>query len=185
MPVTHLYKTETKTFEIPIEAMVDDTEVLIGAATAPKNPTYDTAKTSNFRCDTQTNAGTTANIFWGVIRLPSGYLPGSDISVLLTALTTLGGDAVLVAGGTTVDLEAFLYSATAGDYNSADIQATAAIAVTATIGVKTFTITGTTLAAGDSILLRFTSSVQITSAGGAGTGLNGFANFKYTATCRV
>lgn len=185
MSMMHTSKTQAKVFEIPIEAFVDDTEVLIGLATAPKNPTYDTAKTSNFTCDTQTNAGTTANIFWGIVRLPSGYLPGSNISVLVTAITTLGGDAVLVAGGTTIDLEAFLYSATLGDYDSADIQATAAIAVTAAIGVKTFTITGTTLAAGDSILLRFTSSVQITSAGGAGTGANGFANFKYSCTNKV
>lgn len=150
----------------------DDAENPLTAATFPKVPTYDTATTGSFDCNTQTGTGTTTDVWWLVVILPRTYLAASNVTLKVDDKYTLGGDAVAVA--VTVDLEAFPYDSTNGDYSNTDICATDAQAITTSFATDSFTLTGTTLTPGTSILLRFTSSIQITSGGGGGTGANTF-----------
>lgn len=147
-------------------------EVPLSGATIPAIPTYDTAVNVYPLCTLQTGTGTSTDIWWGIVLLPITYKAATDLTFKMDGIYVLGGDAVLVAA--TLDLEAFPYDSTNGDFSNADICATAAQALGLAFATESFTLTGTTLVTGTPILLRFTSVIQITSAGAAGTGRNGF-----------
>lgn len=165
--------------------MLTSGEAQLSGATVPAIPTYDTAVAAAFNTSVQTGTGTKADIWWTIVTVPSTYLPGSNLTLRIDDIYTLGGDAVIVVGGTTIDLEAFPYDSTNGDFSNADIVATAAQAIGAAWATDAFTLTGTGLTPGLTILLRFTGSVQITSAGGAGTGQNSFNYPRLAYTGRV
>lgn len=160
--------SESITVILPWGDMRDSAEIPLTSATYPKVPTYDTGVTSGFDLQTQTNAGTTTNIWWLIWLIPATYLAATDLTLKIDGKYTLGGDAVKVAS--TIDLEAFPYDATNGDYSNTDICATVAQALTTAFATLSFTLTGSAQTPGVSLLLRFTSVIQITSAGGAGTG---------------
>lgn len=164
--------TETLILPLPWGDMRDDAENPLTAATFPKIPPYDTQATGSFDCNTQTGTGTTADIWWLLVVLPRTYLAVTDLTVKFDDKYTLGGDAVLVAA--TLDVEAFPYDSTNGDFSNTDICATAAQSIATSFATDSFTLTGTTLTPLTTILIRFTSSIQITSGGGAGTGVNTF-----------
>lgn len=149
-------------------------ELTLGAATNPLIPTYDTAATGDFDCAVQTGAGTLAHVWWTVVRIPGSYVAASNLTLKIDDIYTLGGDAVLVAA--TIDAEVFNYDSTNGDFSNADICATAAQSIANAYATDSFTLTGTNLTAGGELLVRFTSSIQITSAGAGGTGNNSFNN---------
>lgn len=147
-------------------------EVPLSGATIPAIPAYDTGVAVYPLCTLQTGTGTSTDIWWTIIILPTIYLDATNLTLMMDGIYVLGGDAVLVAA--TLDLEAFPYDSVNGDFSNADINATAAQALATAFATESFTLTGTTLTAGQAILLRFTSVINITSAGGAGTGRNGF-----------
>ncbi len=171
-----------ETLYLPLEwgNMRDASENPLSATTYPKVPVYDTAVTGTFDCATQTGTGTTANIWWVVITVPKTYVAASNLTLKIDGEYVFTGDSVAVA--ITVDVEAFPYDSTNGDFSNTDICATAAQTLTSAFGTKSFTLTGTTITVGTQILLRFTSSIQITSGGGAGTGKNtfNFPRIEYT-----
>lgn len=163
-----------ETLLIPLEwgCMWDDAEAPLGTATLPLVPAYDTGVAVDFDCDTQTNDGTKTDIWWTIITVPENYIDATNLTVKLDGKYTLGGDGVSVAH--TLDVEAFPYDSTNGDYSNSDICATGAQALATSIATESFTLTGTTITAATTILIRFTSVNQITSSGGSGTGMNSF-----------
>lgn len=163
---------ETIVLPLSWAAMFDSAETPLSGATIPAIPTYDTAANVYPLCTLQTGTGTSTDIWWGIIVLPVTYIAATNLTFMLDGIYVLGGDAVLVAA--TIDLEAFPYDSVNGDFSNADICATAAQALGAAFATESFTLTGTSLVTGTPILLRFTSVINITSAGGVGTGLNGF-----------
>lgn len=182
IPESRIYGQSGETLVLPLEwgRMYDDAENPLSGSTLPIVPAYDTAVDVDFDCDTQTNDGTKTDIWWTIIVLPTTYVDATSPTVNIDGKYTLGGDAVLVTS--TIDVEAFPYDSTNGDYSNTDICATAAQDLATSIATETFTLTGTSLTDGTSILIRFTSVIQITSAGGAGTGMNSFnfARVEYT-----
>lgn len=163
-----------ETIILPLQwaSMFTSGEVQLSGATVPAIPTYDTAVNVYPLCTSQVGAGTSADVWWTIAVLPTTYLAAIDLTLSIDGIYVLGGDAVLVAA--TIDLEAFPYDSTNGDFSNADINATAAQALGVAFATEAFTLTGTNLTAGQPVLLRFTSSIEITSVGGAGTGQNGF-----------
>ncbi len=154
-------------------AMRASTEAPLDSTTAPAVPTYDTAVNIPFRAGIQTGAGTLANIWWAIVVVPEDYVDTANLFLRVDGLYALTGDAVLVAA--TIDAEVFPYDSVNGDFSNTDICATAAQALATAFATEEFTLTGTSLTRGIPLLIRFTSSIQITSAGGAGTGRNSFA----------
>jgi len=157
---------------LPWGDMRDASENPLTAATYPSVIPYDTQATGNPLCELQSNTGTKTNIWWIIVTIPYSYVAASNLTLKFDGSYTLGGDGVLVAS--TLDVEAFPYDSTNGDFSNADICATVAQSLATSFATKSFTLTGTTVTPGIYILIRFTSVVQITSAGGAGTGRNGF-----------
>ena len=176
-------RIETLILPLDWTSFLSSAEAQLTGATTPSIPTYDTAVAAYILGGSQVGTGTTANIFWVIITLPTVYIPGTNLTVSMDDIYVLAGDAVIVAA--TLDLEAFPYDSTNGDFSNADINATVAQAIAAAFATDSFTLTGTNLTAEQQILLRFTSSVQITSAGGAGTGRNGFNFPRITYTGRI
>ncbi len=166
--------------ELDFCAMRDASENPLTASTYPKIPAYDTATTGSFDTATQTNAGTTTNIWWLKWTVPQDYLSASDLTLKIDGKYVLGGDAVMVAA--TIDAEVFPYDSTNGDYSNTDICATAANTLATSFGTESFTLTGTSVTPGTTLLIRLTSVIQITSAGGAGTGYDtfNFARVEYS-----
>ena len=158
-------------------------EVQLSGATIPDIPTYDTAVAVYPRCGTQTGTGTSTDIWWTIATIPSVYLAASNLTLRMDGIYVLAGDAVLVAA--TLDAEVFPYDSTNGDFSNADVNATAAQALGLAFATEAFTITGATLTAGQPLLIRFTSVIQITSAGAAGTGRNGFNYPRLAYTGRI
>ena len=166
------FKAETLVLPLSWGNMWDDAEACLAAGTLPIVPAYDTGVADDFHCDTQTNDGTKTDIWWTIIVTPSTYFAATNLTLKVDGMYALGGDAVMVAA--TLDAEAFPYDSTNGDYSNTDICATAAQDLATSYATESFTLTGTTVTAGLSILIRLTSVIQITSAGGAGTGMNSF-----------
>lgn len=175
-------KSETLYLPLSWGEMYADGETQLSGTTLPIIPAYDTAVDVDFDCDTQTNDGTKTDIWWTIVRLPKTYIAGSNLTLKFDGKYTLGGDAVLVAA--TLDVEAFYYDSTNGDFSNTDACDTAAQGLATSYATESFTITGTNLTAGLEILFRFTSVIQITSAGGAGTGMNSFNNPRIEFTGR-
>jgi hypothetical protein len=94
--------------------------------------------------------------------LPDDYKAGTNITVYVSSGYSASGGTTITA---TVDLVATL--TTDIGTAAADICATAATAITLTIGEKAFTVTGTTLTPGARLVLKVTTSVQ--EAGNTGT----------------
>lgn len=163
-----------ETLVLPLQwgDMFTSGEVQLSGATIPAIPTYDTAATGYPLCTVQTGTGSSSDIWWIITTLPSLYVAATNLTLSIDDIYLLTGDAVLVAA--TIDLEAFPYDATNGDFSNTDVVATAAQAIGVAFATDAFTLTGTNLTANQPILLRFTSLINITSAGAAGTGRNGF-----------
>jgi hypothetical protein len=94
--------------------------------------------------------------------LPDDYKAGTNVTVYVSSGYSASGGTTITA---TVDLVATL--TTDIGTAAADICATAATAITLTIGEKAFTVTGTTLTPGARLVLKVTTSVQ--EAGNTGT----------------
>lgn len=94
--------------------------------------------------------------------LPDDYTAG-------TALTVYVSSGYSASGGTTITATVDLVATLTTDVGTAaaDICATAAQAITLTIGEKAFTVTGTSLTPGARLMLKVTTSVQ--EAGNTGT----------------
>lgn len=163
-----------ETIVLPLSwgAMFSAGEVPLSGATIPAIPAYDTGVAVYPLCTLQTGTGTSTDLWWTIVILPTTYLAATNLTLMMDGIYVLGGDAVLVAA--TLDVEAFPYDSVNGDFSNADIVATAAQALGVAFATESFTLTGTSLSAGQPVLLRFTSVINITSAGGAGTGRNGF-----------
>jgi len=163
---------ETIVMPLSWAEMFDSAEAPLSGATVPAIPTYDTAETGYPAGSVQTGTGSSTDVWWTIITLPVTYLDATDLTFKIDGIYVLSGDAVLVAA--TIDVEAFPYDSANGDFSNADICATAAQNLENSFGTKSFSLTGSGLVAQTPILLRFTSVIDITSAGGAGTGYNGF-----------
>jgi len=163
---------ETLILPLLLGDMFTSGEAQLSGATVPSVPTYDTAVALYPLCGVQTGTGTLAEIWWTIVTLPTLYIAATNLTLRIDDIYVLAGDAVIVAA--TMDLEAFPYDATNGDFSNTDINATVAQAIITTFATDAFTLTGTSLTANQPILLRFTSSIQITSAGGVGTGRIGW-----------
>ncbi len=94
--------------------------------------------------------------------LPDDYKAGTNVTVYV-------GSGYSASGGTTITATVDLVATLIGDTGTgaADICATAAQAITLTIGEKAFTVTGTSLTPGARLMLKVTTSVQ--EAGNTGT----------------
>lgn len=171
-PRRRAFGAETITIPLLWGAMWSAGEVPLSGATIPAIPTYDTAVNVYPLCTQQVGTGSSTDIWWTIVTLPTTYLAATNLTFMMDGIYVLGGDAVLVAA--TLDLEAFPYDSVNGDFSNADIVATAAQALGLAFATESFTLTGATLTAGIQMLLRFTSVINITSAGAAGTGRNGF-----------
>lgn len=171
-PRRRAFGAETITIPLLWGAMFSAGEAPLSGATIPAIPAYDTGVAVYPLCTSQVGTGTSTDIWWTIVTLPTTYLAATNLTFMMDGIYVLGGDAVLVVA--TLDLEAFPYDSTNGDFSNADICATAAQALGLAFATESFTLTGTSLSAGQPVLLRFTSVIQITSAGGAGTGQNGF-----------
>lgn len=167
-----LVGAETLVLPLLLGDMFTSGEAQLSGATVPSVPTYDTAVALYPLCGVQTGTGTLANIWWTIVTLPSLYIAATNLTLRIDDIYALTGDAVIVAA--TMDVEVFPYDSTNGDFSNTDINATAAQAIITTLATDAFTLTGTNLTANQPILIRFTSSIQITSAGGAGTGQIGW-----------
>ena len=167
IPGRRLQQRGAETIILPLSwgGMFSAGEVPLSGATIPAIPAYDTAVTVYPLCTTQTGTGTSTDIWWTIVILPSIYLAAIDLTLMMDGIYLLTGDAVLVAA--TLDLEAFPYDSVNGDFSNTDINATAAQALATAFATESFTLTGTNLTAGQPILLRFTSVINITSAGAA------------------
>lgn len=163
--------TETLILPLLWGDMRDDAENPLTAATFPKVPTYDTVVTGSFDCNTQTNTGTTTDVWWLIVTILRTYLSVTDMTLKIDGKYVLGGDSVVVAA--TIDCEVFPYDSTNGDFSNADI-CSAINSLANAFGTESFTLTGTTLTPLIPMLIRFTSVINITSAGGAGTAYNTF-----------
>lgn len=97
--------------------------------------------------------------------LPENYVAGGTITLRATTDVDVAGDAVLNAAST-IDFEAYKQSTTDGSVGS-DLVTTAATAVTATAADKDFTVTPTGLVAGDTLIVKMTTSI-VEDAGGTG-----------------
>lgn len=171
-PPSRLMGSGTETLVLPLSwgDMREAAENPLIAATYPGIPTYDTAANLLFALQLRTNTGSHTNLWWLVVVLPRTYLAATDLTLKIDGLYVLGGDGVKVAS--TIDVEAFPYDSVNGDFSNADICATAATTLTNAVSTLSFTLTGATLTPLTPILIRFTSVINITSAGGAGTGQN-------------
>lgn len=158
-------------------------EAQLSGATVPDIPAYDTGVAVYPRCSTQTGTGTSTDIWWTIATVPSWYLAATNQTLRVDGIYVLTGDAVLVAA--TLDAEVFPYDSTNGDFSNTDINATAAQALGLAFATESFTLTGTTLTPGQQLLIRFTSVINITSAGAAGTGRNGFNYPRLAYTARI
>lgn len=163
---------ETLILPLSLGDMFTSGEAQLSGATVPSVPTWDTGATGNPLCGLQTGTGTLANIWWVVVTLPSLYIAATNLTLSIDDIYTLGGDAVIVAA--TMDAEVFPYDSVNGDFSNTDINATVAQAIATAFATDAFTLTGTNLTANQPLLIRFTSSIQITSAGAAGTGQIGW-----------
>lgn len=110
-----------------------------------------------------TDNETEVSVGYAFLALPSGYVAGTDVVVQIPCSIVSTGAAV--NNGSTVDLEARVQALIAV---GSDLCATAAqtFAALDTVYTKSFTITGTTLLPGDVIVLKLTSSIIDSEAGG-------------------
>ena len=153
-------KSETLVLPLSWGAMWDANEAPLATGTYPKIPAYDTAENLSFVCETQSGNGTTTNIWWAIIVLPETYVDATNLILKIDGKYTTTGTAAC-----TIDLEAFPYDSTNGDFSNTDICATTVQSLTTSFATESFTLTGTTLTAKDTILLRLTSEV-VESGGG-------------------
>lgn len=120
--------------------------------------------TNQFLIDGEATVNETeASVGWFSFTLPPEYVAGESITIRAGAGVVLAGDAALTSA--TIDFEAYK-QATDGTVGS-DLVATAATAITTTIGNKDFTVTPTGLVAGDMLNVKMTTSV-VETAGGTG-----------------
>lgn len=97
--------------------------------------------------------------------LPENYVAGGTITLVVSALVVLAGDAANDPTST-IDMEARLLSKTAGTVGS-DLVSTAAQTLATAGADYSFTVTPTGLVAGDKLVCKLTTSV-VETAGGTG-----------------
>ncbi len=102
-------------------------------------------------------ADTEVSVGWFEFQLPAEYVAGGDISIR-AGVDVVGTGAL---GTCTIDFSAYLQNATSGAVGS-DLVTTAATAITATAGLKSFVVTPTGLVAGDLLIIKMTTSVDNT-----------------------
>lgn len=108
---------------------------------------------------------TEASVGWFSFVLPDNYVSGGAISLVVSALVVLAGDAANDPTST-IDMEARLQSKTAGTVGS-DLVSTAAQTLATAGADYSFTVTPTGLVAGDKLVCKLTTSV-VETAGGTG-----------------
>ena len=109
--------------------------------------------------ETETSSG------WFTFVLPENYVAGGTIALLASALVTLAGDAVNDATST-IDMEARLVTKTTGAVG-ADLVTTAAITLATAGADYSFTVTPTSLVAGDKLVCKLITNM-VETAGGTG-----------------
>lgn len=166
---------ETLIMPLKWGSMFYSNEAPLSAGTYPKVPAYDTVENADFDCTTQTGTGSLSDIWWTIITLPKRYIDATNLTVKIDSKYTLSGTPTVNAS--TIDIEAFPYDSTNGDFSNADVCATTAQALAATYATESFTITGTTLTSLTQVLLRFTSAVDITQDGGGTDSILNSFNF--------
>ena len=102
-------------------------------------------------------ADTEVSVGYFEFQLPPEYVAGGDISIQ-AGVDVVGSGAV---GTCTIDFSAYLQNGTSGAIGS-DLVTTAATAISATAGLKTFVVTPTGLVAGDLLIFKMTTSVDNT-----------------------
>lgn len=117
---------------------------------------------------------TEASVGWASFVLPSDYIDGGAVSIVVSAMVILAGDAANDATST-IDVEVFEQSKSAGTVG-ADICATAAQTLATAGADYTFTVTPTGLVAGDTLNVKLTTSV-VETAGGTGAANSRIAKF--------
>lgn len=102
-------------------------------------------------------ADTEVSVGWFEFQLPDNYVSGGGISIRAGVDVTGTG----ALGTCTIDFSAYLQNKTTGAVGS-DLVTTAATAITATEGLKTFVVDPTGLVAGDLLTIKMTTSVDNT-----------------------
>ncbi len=139
-----------------IDGRNSDGTILAAAAAAGKFGLSLTLGTSAFLVGEAAQNNTKTDIVLAEIRLPDTYVPGTDFVLTANAHYTGSG----TVGTKTLDCEVFKNSSVGG--SAADICATTIKTLTNAAANHAFTITGATLAAGDTFIARLTMALQET-----------------------
>jgi hypothetical protein len=130
--------------------------------------------TNQWLIDGEATNETEVSVGWASFVLPAGYIAGGAISIVISAMVILAGDAANNAAST-IDVEVYKQSKVNGTVG-ADICATAAQALATAGADYSFTVTPTGLAAGDKLVVKLTTSV-VETAGGTGAANSRIARF--------